>query len=262
MAEPVAPMFGIAIHPLTRGEALAQVRDWLAEAPADGHCRYVVTPNVDHVLKLRQDRALREAYAQADLVIADGWPLRSVSGLFGPALPETLPGSDFVEWLLDDLDPPAEPGAGLRIFLLGAAQGVAEEAAKVIAQRWPGVSVVGCLSPPRRFERDEALCRAICRHVASCRPDLLILGLGAPLQEVFAHRHRALLGARVALCVGATIDFLAGHRRRAPRLMRRLRLEWLHRVITEPRRLGPRYLRGLLAFPMIVLGELLARVLR
>ena len=251
-------MFGITIDAITREEALEVVGDWLSE-DRPGYCRYVVTPNVDHVIKLRKNPLFQQAYDEADLVIVDGWPIKSVSSLFGTLVPETIPGSDFVPWLLTAS---GERNPGLRVFLLGAAEGVAEKAAERIEALWPSVSVVGWYSPPMRFESDPEQCEAIFSAVRQAEPDLLVLGLGAPKQEIFAFQHRHRLHAKVALCVGATIDFIAGSRRRAPRFVRRMRMEWLYRSLSEPRRLGTRYLSGIVQFPVIVTQELVNRYFR
>jgi N-acetylglucosaminyldiphosphoundecaprenol N-acetyl-beta-D-mannosaminyltransferase len=133
---------------------------------------------------------------------------------------------------------------------------VAERAAQKIQQRWPSVKVVGTYSPPLGFEKDEAENQRIVTMVNAARPDLLVLGFGAPKQELWIAKHAAQLDAGCALCVGATIDFLAGEKRRAPLWMRRLRLEWLHRVATEPRRLFKRYARDAWVFPRLVWREL------
>jgi N-acetylglucosaminyldiphosphoundecaprenol N-acetyl-beta-D-mannosaminyltransferase len=251
-------MFGISIDAVTREDALGIVGDWLID-DRPGYCRYVVTPNVDHVIKLRKNPDFQRAYDEADLVMVDGWPIKSVSSLFGTLVPETIPGSDFVPWLLTD-SMVRQPT--LRVFLLGAAEGVAETAARRIEARWPGITVVGCLSPSMQFESDPAQCEAVFAAIDRAAPDLLIMGLGAPKQEIFASRHRHRLHAKVALCVGATIDFMAGHRRRAPLLVRRMRMEWLYRSLSEPRRLGGRYLTGMFQFPMIVTQELVNRYWR
>jgi N-acetylglucosaminyldiphosphoundecaprenol N-acetyl-beta-D-mannosaminyltransferase len=251
-------LLGIKIDGITREEALDVVGDWLA-ADRPGYCRYVVTPNVDHVIKLQKNQHFQQAYDAADLVMVDGWPIKSVSSMFGTFVPETIPGSDFVPWLLTDS---IFRNPRLRVFLLGAAAGVAEVAARRIEAQWPGISVVGCLSPPMRFESNLAQCEAIFDAIDNAQPDLLVLGLGAPKQEIFAFQHRHRLRAKVALCVGATIDFMAGSRRRAPPMVRRMRLEWLYRSLSEPRRLGTRYLSGMVQFPMIVTRELVNRYLR
>jgi N-acetylglucosaminyldiphosphoundecaprenol N-acetyl-beta-D-mannosaminyltransferase len=143
----------------------------------------------------------------------------------------------------------------LTVFLLGAAAGVAERAAANIRRQWPRVQVVGTYSPPLGFEDDAVENGRILAVVAAAAPDLLIVGFGAPKQELWVHQHHDQLGAKVALCAGATIDFLAGHRRRSPLWMREAGLEWLHRVITEPRRLAGRYARDAWLFPQLVWRE-------
>ncbi len=212
-------------------------------------CRYVVTPNVDHAVMFQRRADLREAYADASLVLADGAPLVWASRLLGRSLPQRVAGSDLVPRIFDAADRP------LRVFLLGAAPGVADEAARRIAARWPHVDVVGTYSPPLGFENDPQENDRILAAVAAAAPDLLVVGLGAPKQELWVHRHHRQLSAKVALCVGATIDFLAGHRRRSPRWMQRVGLEWLHRVLSEPRRLASRYARDAWVFPQLIWRE-------
>ena len=107
----------------------------------------------------------------------------------------------------------------------------------------------------RSFEKDYEENQRILQLIEQAEPDLLVVGLGAPKQELWVHAHRDRLHAKVALCVGATIDFLAGEKARAPRWMRRMRLEWLHRLLSEPRRLAKRYARDAWVFPQLVWGE-------
>ncbi len=172
-------------------------------------------------------------------------------------LPERVAGSDLVPAFFDhvaachDLST-AEEKLPLRVFLLGAAPGVAEQAQRNIHQRWPGVEVVGTLAPPIGFEKSEEANREIFDAVAHAKADLLIVGLGAPKQELWTSRHADQLQAKVALCVGATIDFLAGNKDRSPRWMRKVGLEWLHRLAREPGRLVRRYGRDAWIFPQLV----------
>jgi N-acetylglucosaminyldiphosphoundecaprenol N-acetyl-beta-D-mannosaminyltransferase len=102
------------------------------------------------------------------------------------------------------------------------------------------------------FERDDAENAKILNLIEAAAPDVLVVGLGAPKQELWVHSHRQQIAAPVALCVGATIDFLAGEKRRAPRWMQRTGLEWLHRCASEPRRLAKRYARDAVIFPKLV----------
>jgi N-acetylglucosaminyldiphosphoundecaprenol N-acetyl-beta-D-mannosaminyltransferase len=241
-------LFGMKISSVTMPEAVNQLLDWCRK-PHGETCRYVVTPNVDHAVLIQDHAELQAAYTDASLVLADGAPIVLASRLLGQRLPERVAGSDLVPRLFDATREP------LRVFLLGAAPGVAETAAAKIHHRWSGVQVVGTYCPPLGFERSHLENARILSAIAVANPDLLVVGLGAPKQELWVHRHRDQLRAKVALCAGATIDFLAENRRRSPVWMRGVGLEWLHRVWCEPRRLAARYARDVWVFPMLVWRE-------
>lgn len=129
----------------------------------------------------------------------------------------------------------------------------------MIRANWPFVDVVGAYSPRRCFESDEVELAAMLRMVREAAPDLLIIGLGCPKQETWVWRFRSEINARVAICCGATIDFIAGRRKRAPMWIRKIGCEWLFRVLSEPIRLGPRYANDAVVFPVIVVSELWKR---
>ncbi|HUG92324.1 MAG TPA: WecB/TagA/CpsF family glycosyltransferase [Planctomycetaceae bacterium] len=245
-------LFGIDIDPLRMPQAVERVMGWLAASvDRSAGCRYIVTPNCDHVVLLEEHEGLRAAYRGADLVLVDGMPVVWASRLLKKPVPERVTGADLVPALFDA----ARADRPLTTYLLGALPGVAERAAAAVEAKWPHVRVVGTYSPPLGFERDEAENEAILGRVAAVNPDLLVVGLGAPKQECWVHAHRDRIRAGVALCVGATIDFLAGEKSRAPVWMRRSGLEWLHRVLTEPRRLARRYARDARIFPRLVWRE-------
>ncbi|MEZ5935266.1 MAG: WecB/TagA/CpsF family glycosyltransferase [Alphaproteobacteria bacterium] len=230
-------------------EAVRQVLSWI-DGPFAG-CRYVVTPNADHTIMLQEHEGLREAYRDADMVLADGFPVIWASRLLGRRLPERVAGSDLVPALFEA----ADPERPIRTFLLGAAPGVAERAAIRIEAAWPGVEVVDTYSPPLGFEHDEVEQERMLARIRAGRPDILVIGLGAPKQELWVHKHRGKIGASAALCVGATIDFLAGEKTRAPKWLQRLHLEWFYRMMGEPRRLLRRYARDAWVFPQLVWRE-------
>jgi N-acetylglucosaminyldiphosphoundecaprenol N-acetyl-beta-D-mannosaminyltransferase len=240
-------LFGMRIARVTMRETLDQVLAWCAE-PCGAACRYIVTPNVDHAVMFQHRGDLRDAYADAALVLADGLPLVIASRVFRRSLPERVAGSDLVPKLMAS-------GKPLRVFLLGAAAGVADQAAERIRRDWPAVEVVGTLSPPLGFEKDAVENEKILAAIAAARPDLLVVGFGAPKQELWVHQNFRRIEAKVAVCAGATIDFLAGHRRRSPVWMRRAGLEWLHRIASEPRRLAGRYARDAWEFPQLLWRE-------
>lgn len=243
-----ASLFGMKIDALCMTEVIEQLLNWCRRP--DGRCRYVVTPNVDHAVMFQENADLRAAYADASLVLADGFPVLVAARLLRRKIPQRVPGSDLVPILFTAAS--AQASDRLRVYLLGAGPGVAERAAERIAEQWGAIEVVGTYSPPLGFEKDAAENDAILQRIAAARTDLLIVGLGAPKQELWIHRHQARVAAPVALCVGATIDFLAGEKPRAPAWMRRTGLEWAHRLASEPRRLAGRYLRDAWIFPLLV----------
>ena len=249
-------LFGVQIDPLRMDEAVGQVLSWARgndtrSPPTKSQCRFVVTPNVDHVVMLQHHQGLRAAYQDAGLVLVDGAPVLWSARLLTRGVPERVAGSDLVPALFDAV-PDDSP---LGVYLLGAGPGIAERAAANIEHTWPGVKVVGTYSPPLGFERDAAENEAILARIAAARPDVLVVGLGAPQQELWVHQHRHRLAAKVALCVGATIDFLAGEKSRAPRWMQRAGLEWFHRALSEPKRLAVRYARDAWIFPRLLARE-------
>lgn len=249
LPEPVR-LFGIALTPVALPDAVELLVSWLRKP--DGRCHYVVTPNVDHALLFQSRADLRQAYASASLVLADGSPVVWVSRLLGRPVPCRVPGSDVTPALFEA----ATAERPFRVFLLGGAPGVAERAARTIRTRYPHVEVVGTYSPPFGFEKDPRENEHMIGLISASKPDILVVGLGAPKQELFVYRNRERLAdVPVALCVGATIDFLAGEKPRAPRWMQNNGLEWIHRALSEPRRLVPRYARNLWAFPQLVWRE-------
>jgi len=215
--------------------------DRLVQSGAGGA---VFTPNVDHVVNAEHHLGLARAYARADLVLADGMPLVWTSRLLGTPLPERVAGSDLAEPLLA-----WAAQQGWRVYLLGGRTGAAAEAARRLSDR--GVAVAGV--DGGRVGDDGAVDHAVLRRLQAAHPQLLLVGLGSPKQELFIDRHRQALEGVVSFACGAAIDFVAGHVRRAPRWMARAGLEWAYRLGREPRRLWRRYLVNDPAFVGIVM---------
>ena len=246
---PRIKLFGVEIDRVDMPQAVSHLMD-LVRTPAE-RCQFVVTPNVDHTVLLQHRTDLRAAYADAALVLADGHPVVWASRLLGRALPERVAGSDLAPAMFNA----ASEEQPLRVFLLGAAEGVGDRAAVNIRRQWQHVEVVGVYSPPLGFERSDEENETILAKIAEARPDVLLVGLGAPKQELWVHAHAEKIEASVALCIGATIDFLAGKKQRAPRWMQSSGLEWLHRMASEPKRLVRRYAFDAWVFPQILFRE-------
>jgi N-acetylglucosaminyldiphosphoundecaprenol N-acetyl-beta-D-mannosaminyltransferase len=206
----------------------------------------VFTPNVDHLVTAQDHAAFREAYATASLSLADGQPLIWASRLLGTPLPEKVSGSDLVWPLLERAG-----RAGWRVYLLGGSPGVAAAAAERI-RRELGVNVVGVDDSRVSLEGGEGP-DPIAERIRAAAPQVVLVALGAPKQELWIRRNLPQVGHAVLLGVGASLDFVAGRVRRAPRWVSRAGLEWLWRLAREPRRLAHRYLvRGLRFIPIVV----------
>ena len=210
----------------------------------------VVTPNAQHVVLLESDAGLREAYANADLVVADGASLVLASLLLGEKLRERVAGVDLVEQLCGKA---AE--LGLRVFLLGGRPGSAQLAVERLKRQFPRLTVAGTCCPAQGFERNERELQAINDAIRTARPDLVFVALGAPKQEFWMHRHGRRSGVPVLVGVGGSFEMLGGVLRRAPRFVQRIGCEWLYRLLLEPGRLWKRYLIGNCRFLGIVLRQ-------
>jgi len=148
--------------------------------------------------------------------------------------------------------------SGLRVFLLGGQPGSANLAAKVLKQTYPGLIVAGTGCPPLGFERDEIQLQKIAREIRESKPHLLFIGLGAPKQENWIYKHGRKLGVPACIGIGGSFEMVSGFSPRAPKFLRRVGLEWLFRLVIEPKRLWRRYLIGNARFISIVLRQRLA----
>lgn len=197
---------------------------------------YVVTPNIDHIVKLESDQLLQKVYADADIILTDGKPMIWMSRLYGTPIKEKVSGSDLFPNLCR-----LAAGKGYRVFLLGAAEGVAAKAALNLQNKFPGLIIAGTYSPPFGFEKDEKELQNILRIVTEAKPHILIVGLGCPKQEKFIYNYRNKLNIPVSLGLGASIDFEAGILKRAPKWMADHGFEWLYRIVQDPGRMAKRY---------------------
>lgn len=197
---------------------------------------YVVTPNVDHVVKIEKDLEFRKIYEDADLILTDGTPLMWIAESLGCPIMEKIPGADMLPRVCE-----MAAKNGYTMFLFGAEDGVAEIAKQKLSQKYPGLKIVGTYSPPMGFERDEKEMEKAIQMINRKKPQILVAGLGSPKQEKFIYQYREKMDFHVALPFGAAIDFEAGMVRRAPLWMRKLGLEWLFRFFQEPGRLFKRY---------------------
>jgi len=196
---------------------------------------FVFTPNIDHVVTAEDNSTFAEAYSRASLSLADGMPIVWASRLLGTPLPERVAGSDLIAPLLE-----LAGQRKWRVAFFGAGPGVADKAAAVARERW-NTHIVSTDAPMVNLT-DTAQIDEIAATLAAQKPDLVLLALGAPKQELLIAAIAERLKPAVLLGIGASLDFIAGTVKRAPALMRKTGFEWLYRLVQEPGRLWRRYL--------------------
>lgn len=192
---------------------------------SSGRPHQVVTVNPEFVMAAQRDPAFSRVLAAADLALADGWGLLWAARRLGRPLPARITGSDGVPRLAA-----LAAQGGWRVFLLGAAPGVAEQAAHVLCARHPALQIAGVFAGSPAAAEEEA----IVARIAAARPHVLLVAYGAPGQDLWIARTQPRLQIPLAMGVGGALDFIAGVRRRAPVWMQRARLEWLFRLAQEP----------------------------
>ncbi|MEL6471323.1 MAG: WecB/TagA/CpsF family glycosyltransferase [Cyanobacteria bacterium J06623_4] len=212
----------------------------------------VFTPNVDHLMKLRNDSEFAEVYKKADYKICDSQILMYASKFLGKPLKEKLSGADLFPWFCDH----HRYNNHVKIFLLGGREGVARQARARVNSRIGREIVVGEYSPPYGFESDPQECDRIVSLIEASSANVVAVCLGAPKQEKWIARNcDRLPSIDIFMAVGAVVDFEAGAKPRAPRYVSELGLEWLYRLLSEPRRLWRRYLVESMPFVGLVLVE-------
>lgn len=222
----------IYVDNLTMNEAIDEAEK-LIKQPASS---YIVTPNLDHVVVSENDKEFAQIYANADLILVDGKPLIWISHLQKRPIKEKISGSDFFPRLCKMC-----ADKGYRIFILGAAKGVADKAAKNLCAKYPGLKISGTYSPPFGFESNQDELGKIKDKIIEANPDVLAISLGSPKGEKFLYKHLEEYGVSLSISIGATIDFEAGNVKRAPKWMADHGLEWLFRITQDPNRLIRRY---------------------
>jgi N-acetylglucosaminyldiphosphoundecaprenol N-acetyl-beta-D-mannosaminyltransferase len=226
-------IFGVRVDRLRTEEVLARVETYLGEDRA--RRIYFVYANCLNVAY--SDPEFREVLNRADLVLNDGLGLEIAGRALGKPFPENLCGTDFLPLVLERAGK-----LGKSVFFLGGKPGIVEACGERLVREIPGIRLAGMASG---FFGDEA---RVADSIRAARPDLLLVGMGVPIQEKLIDRWAAELPVRLAIGVGAFLDFYSGAVPRAPLWIRQRRMEWLFRLVREPRRLWRRYLIGNLTF--------------
>lgn len=209
---------------------------------------WVITSNLDHLRRAGRDPDFATMLTEADLVVADGAPLVWASVIQGTPLPERVAGSSMV-WTVAA----AAAARGKSLFLLGGDEGTAEAAGHILQQKYPGLRLAGTYCPPRGFENNPDEMRAMAAAMRTSAADVVYVALGSPKQEQLIRRIRDELPGAWWMGVGISLSFICGRVKRAPVWVQKLGLEWLHRMVQEPRRLARRYLIDGIPFALFLL---------
>jgi N-acetylglucosaminyldiphosphoundecaprenol N-acetyl-beta-D-mannosaminyltransferase len=237
----VVQLLGLEFAAVSEAETIDRV---LAGVGA-GRGGWVCPANLDVLRQWRDSKEVRELVSHADLVVADGMPLIWAGGLQGSPLPARVAGSSLTVTLSA-----AAAQSGASVFLLGGNPGTADAAAAKLVQNSPELRIAGTLSPPFGFEKDPEWQERIERTLLTAAPDIVFVGLGFPKQERLIVSLRRAFPATWFVSCGVSFSFVAGEITRAPVLLQRLGLEWMHRLVQEPRRLFRRYV--VLGVPFLV----------
>ena len=225
-------LLGVPFHDVTMDETLAEIDRIVSE----GTPRYIATANLDFAAQASRDVELQRILMDADLVLCDGMPLIWASRLLKAPLRERVAGSDLTTRLMAHA-----ATRGYRVFFLGSDEAVLTDAKEKLEREHPGLTVCGLYAPPyaKLLDFDN---NAIAARIHEASPHILLVALGAPKQEKWIYMNHRYLGVPCSIGIGASLDFVAGKFSRAPVWMRKSGLEWLYRLMQEPRRLFLRYL--------------------
>ena len=226
------PLLNTYVNNVNMPETIAAIEQMIAE----GGKHYIVAINVDVVMKIENDSKLKKVVDEADMVVVDGQPLVWIAKHHGNPVKARISGSDLVPLLMETA---AEKG--YTVFIIGGKDGIAEQAKKNLEQKHAGIKIVGTYAPPLGFEKNETELININEMITAVHPDLLIACFGCPKQEKWIYDNYQKYDAKVSICAGATVDFLAGNVKRAPRWMSEHGLEWFYRFTQEPKRMFKRY---------------------
>lgn len=241
-------------------DVTVNVPDWVAlERHVSSRLRAgdgfsLATVNLDHLVKLREDARFRDAYAEQDLIVADGNPIVWMSKLAGRPV-SLIPGSDAIL-------PLVRIAAAHRktLALVGSTEDTLAAARAYLEREVPGTRVVAAIAPPMGFDPVGTSADAILDELGASGAEIALLALGAPKQELFAAYGRGRLEHVGFISIGAGLDFLSGAQRRAPGWVRAIAMEWLWRALSQPTRLIPRYAKCLAILPVEVAHALKLRL--
>ena len=229
----VAFLLGLPFHVMGMDDAIADaVAHVNARKPG-----YYITPNADFIAQAHTNEALKDILFHADRVVCDGMPLVWLSRYFKPELPERVAGSDMVFRLFAEAKT-----YEWKVYFLGSDEQTLARTSKILQKDYPGMQIVGTFSPPYGTV-DSWPNEKILKELKQVKPDLLLVAVGCPKQEYWISRYYKESGVPLSIGIGASLDFICGKQTRAPRFVQKIGMEWVWRLLTDPKRLLKRYIK-------------------
>lgn len=226
------PLLNTYVNNVSMAETIDNIKQLIEKKKKS----YIVPINVDVVIKIEEDDYLKQIIDNADMVLIDGKPLVWIAKHHKKPVKAKISGSDLVPLLCE-----VAAEKGYTIFIIGGKSGIAEQAKTKLKEKYPNISIVGTYAPPFGFEKNEIELMKINKMISVVHPNILIACFGCPKQEKWIYENYKKYDAIVSICAGATVDFLAGNAKRAPKWMSNCGLEWFYRFLQEPKRMFKRY---------------------
>ncbi|MBL8764892.1 MAG: WecB/TagA/CpsF family glycosyltransferase [Phycisphaerae bacterium] len=246
------PLGATTIHPVSEEHAVSHVIGSILA----GRGGWLITCNLDHLRRCGFDPSWAELIGRADLRVADGMPLVWAGRLQGTPLPGRVTGSNLIRSVNRGLGQ-----HGRSAVFIGGNPGAAEQAATILMRDYPGLRILACACPPFGFEKDARAMADLRDMLARTRPDVVFIALSSPKQDFVIRDLRDALPSAWWIGVGISFSFVTGEVARAPKWVQKLGLEWLHRLVQEPRKLARRYLIDGIPFALrLLLGSAFARL--
>lgn len=235
----------VKVDDIALNDVLVNISRWIKEPKSKLH--YIVTVNPEMILAAQNNPDHKTSLNNADLAIADGFGILLAAKLLRKKIHQRITGVDLVEHLAR-----LSPQKNWRWFLLGANPGVAKRAANKLIQKYPGINIVkaedgGMISLDNLHQQQKLI-----ERINLAKPDILLVAFGVPKQELFMNYYCNSLDVKVAIGVGGTLDFISGKSKRAPKILRKLGLEWLWRLIMQPSRIKRIY-NATIKFTLLIL---------
>ncbi len=244
--KPTVNILGVKVHSVCIQEVLQIVNNSILH----NESTTFFTPNVDFIVKAQKDKSFKKALNAADIAFPDGKPLIWAGKYLGTPLKEKVSGSSLFFKLCDQA-----VEKGHRFFLLGAAEGVGLKAKQNLEKKYPGIKISGVYSPPIGFEKDEKEVSNILGLLNASNANILVVGFGAPKQELFIHTYKNQYAIPVSLGLGGTIDFAAGVQKMPPECIKKSGFGWLYRLLGNPGKFIKRYLIEDMVFFKLVYNQ-------